>query len=107
MTGVGRPLKDKELVAYIHIGPDDDYLTLVFVICTKKEVIIVIGQFLNFKTQASLISNSISINSMSSGHGATRGRGEIHRRISGQGGFRHDNSRGRDPSSSNLNHDML
>lgn len=94
-------------MAYIPIGLDDDYLTLAFVICTKKELIIVIGQFLNFETQASLISDSISINAMSPGHGATRGRGEIHRRISGPCGFRHDNSRGRDPSSSNLNHDML
>lgn len=73
MTRVGRPLKDKELVAYIPIGLDDDYLTLAFVICTKKELIIVIGQFLNFETQASLISNSISINAMSPGRGATRG----------------------------------
>jgi hypothetical protein len=105
----GRPLKDKELVKYILIGLNDDYIPLVYIVYARKELIIVskmFGLLLNFETHVGIVSNSIYVNVMSQGHSATRGRGEICIHLDGRsrpGGFGHDNSRGCDPSSSNYN----
>lgn len=62
MTIVDWPLKDEELVEYILIGLNDNYLSLVSVVCIMKELIIVnelFTQFLNFETHVCLVCNSI------------------------------------------------
>jgi hypothetical protein len=41
MAVVGQPLEDEELVEYILIGLNDDYLPLVSVVFARKEPIIV------------------------------------------------------------------
>jgi hypothetical protein len=98
----GRPLKDKELVKYILIGLNDDYIPLVYIVYARKELIIVskmFGLLLNFETHAGIVSNSIYVNVMSQGHNANRGRGEICIHLEGRN---RTGGRG-DPSSSNYN----